>query len=181
MKKHCLIVAGILLLMSTVAFAAGEGPTATQVFNTKVDAIAVLHSNGDPTPSTLEIVAPATGGVVPADVTATSSLAYTNVQSAAFKIGAAITSGTVPAGTLLKVVSATPVAQYGAPGTAQSQITLSSTSQPIISAIGSCATGTGAGAALTYTLGVDPADWAHLVPAASGSITVTYTLSSTGG
>jgi hypothetical protein len=178
--KRCLAVVGILLIMSTVAVGA-DGSGATQTFTTTVDAMAVLHSNGNPSPSTLEIVAPGTGGAVPADVTTTAALAYTNIQSAAFKIGAKITSGTVPAGTLLKVVSAAPAAQYGSPGTALTQITLNgTTSQPVIDTIGSCATGSAAGAALTYTYGIDPAGWASLAPA-TGSITVTYTLSSTGG
>ncbi|MEI6501599.1 MAG: hypothetical protein WCP21_11325 [Armatimonadota bacterium] len=180
--KHCLIIAGILLVMSTAAFAAGDTLAATQTFNTIVDSMAVLHSNGAPTPVTLEIVAPTTGGDVPADVTATASLAYTNIQSAPFKIGAKISSGTVPVGTLLKLVSAAPAAQYGAPGTAATQIILNgTTSQPVVTAIGSCATGNKAGAALTYTFGIDAANWATLVPAATAPITVTYTLSSSGG
>jgi hypothetical protein len=182
--KHSLIIAGILLVMSTAAFATGGDTNATtQTFNTIVDSIAVLHSNGAPTPATLEILAPTTGGVVPPDVTATASIAYTNIQTAAtYKIGAEITTGTVPAGTLLKLVSATPGAQYGAAGSALPQITLNKTaSQPIIGSIGSCATGTGAGAVLTYDLGIDAANWATLVPATTAPITVTYTLSSTGG
>jgi len=180
--KHCLVVVGILLLIATAAFA--ENNVATQTFNTQVDAIAVLHSGGAPSPALLEIVAPTTGGDVPADVTATASLAYTAVQASAFKIGAKITSGTVPAGTLLKVVSATPVSAHGDGGDAEAQITLNgSASQPIVSGIGSCATGNGVGqgAALTYTFGIDAANWATLVPAASAAITVTYTLSASGG
>lgn len=181
MMKHSLIIAGILLVMTTCAFAV-DNNVATQTFNTRVDAIARLNTS-TVSSTELAIVAPDTGGDVPADVTATSTLKYTNVQAAAtFKIGAEITTGTVPAGTLLKVVSAAPAAQHGAPGTAATQVTLNNTaSQPIISTIGSCATGTGAGAVLTYTFGVDPNGWANLVPAASTGITVTYTLSSTGG
>jgi hypothetical protein len=178
MMKHSLVIAGILLVISTVAFAAPGNNVATQTFTAKVAAISVLHSNGNP--AAVEIVAPGTGGVVPADVTTTGSLAYTNVQAlpAAFKIGAKI--DVLPAGTFLKVVSAAPAAQFGAPGTAASEVTLTTTtSQPIVDAIGSCATGSAAGAALTYTFGVDTANMADLVPTTQ-SVTVTYTLSADG-
>lgn len=174
--KNCLIVAGILLVMSTVAFAAGEN-TATQTITARVNAISVLRSSVNPAAVTL--LAPGVGGDVPADVQTTGSLAYTNVSGlpAAFKIGAKVKD--LPAGTFLKVKSAVPEALFGDPGKAAAEATLSSVTSDIVTAIGSCATVSKPGAVLTYTFGVDTANMAKLIPDTK-TVTVTYTLSADG-
>ena len=129
----------------------------------------------------LTFVAPANGAAI-ADVTSSGSwLNYTSIVSGILKnrIQVKIT-GTVPAGTTLKVVAAAPAATGdGAKGTSGSEVTLDATDKNLITLIGSCYTGTGAssGAQLTYTWSVNSDGYADLRSNAEASnISTVYTI-----
>jgi hypothetical protein len=137
---------------------------------------------------TLAATAPTEAGNAVSFATATNSTLWMNYSSIkrtgtdpSRKVTVAIT-GTVPAGTVLKVVGATDAAGgAGTVGTPTAAVTLSSTSQDFITGIGSAYTGTGAskGHNLTYSLELAAAagSYALLDAANSGTVTVTYTLS----
>ena len=163
-----------LLALATAAFAVTD--TATSSFQTNVNAMAVVDISG--TAANLTLVAPSTGGAAISAVSdATTYAQYTSVISTAKtrSLDAKISSGTVPAGTALKLTAGTPTGT-GTLGTAGSQITLSGTVQDIITAIGSCNTGTGgtAGSNLSYELSVTAVG--SLVTTAANSVTITFTL-----
>lgn len=91
-------------------------------------------------------------------------------------------TGTVPAGTSLKVLAGADAAGGGGTvGSPTAIVTLSGTAQDIVTGIGSAYTGTGAskGHNLTYSLSLAAAggSYALLDAANSGTVTVTYTLS----
>jgi len=125
---------------------------------------------------TLTTTAPANGGEDPTGDTDNSKLLqYTSlVASTTTRNISAQWGGTdaAPAGTSL-LLEATSVPLNC--GTAATQITMSSTAQNIITAIGSCATGTGAnGAVLTYTFQIDTVS--SLVVGDNKTVTITLTL-----
>lgn len=134
---------------------------------------------------TLTFVAPIQAGAAIADVTSnTSWINYTSIVAslATNKVSVAIT-GTVPAGTTLKVVAAARAGTGGdgTYGTPTAAVTLSATAQNLITTIGSCYTGDGNtnGHQLTYTWSVNPASYASVVAAAGTGITATYTILAT--
>ncbi|MBE0650986.1 MAG: hypothetical protein IH595_09100 [Bacteroidales bacterium] len=94
-------------------------------------------------------------------------------------LSAAITSGAVPPGTVLTLVSAPCVTIDGAGtfGTPTAPITLSTTDQQIVTSIGNCYTGTstGDGYQMTFTLQPDAGNYSQIV-AGTYNITVTITL-----
>jgi len=97
------------------------------------------------------------------------------------KVTAAITSGTVPGGMLLKVLAAADAGGGdGTMGTSAGQLTLSGTAQDLVTGIGSCYTGNGTsnGHQLTYTLLLNPVagSYANLDFDDANTLSVTYTL-----
>jgi hypothetical protein len=145
-------------------------------------AMRILDLEG--TAPSLTLVAPDEAGTAIADATSNSSwINYTSIieSLATNKVTVALT-GTVPAGTTLKVVAAaqagTGDGTFGSPTEA---VTLSTTPADLITAIGSCYTGTGNtnGHQLTYTWSVDDADYASVVAASGTDITATYTIIAT--
>lgn len=135
------------------------------------------------TAPSLTFVTPAYGAAI-ADATSNGSwLNYTSVVDGdkTNKILVKIT-GTVPAGTTLKVAAATATTGDGTRGTSPAVVTLGATDQPLITAIGSCYTGNGAssGANLTYTWSVNSTGYSVLRSNAEvNDITATYTITST--
>ena len=113
-------------------------------------------------------------------------LSSLNPESTTRQVTSKITSGSVPAGTILKVVSApcTTINSGGNLGIVTQSITLSTTDQNLISGIGSCYTGTGIndGYQLTYTWAPTSisADY-NLIKATTSSvnITIVHTISAT--
>jgi hypothetical protein len=139
----------------------------------QVNAIAEIAVTSD---VSLSVTAPATPGDTPQNDSDNSAyLQYTStVPSSQTRNVTAAWGGTdsAPAGTQLKL-QASP--QSGE-GTGAGEIVLSSSSQNVITSIGSCYTGTGGsdGAQLTYTLEVT--DATTLVANASETVTVTFTV-----
>lgn len=98
------------------------------------------------------------------------------------KVTVSITNGTVPGGMLLKVQAGSDAGNGdGTTGTAGGQLTLSGSSQDLITSIGSCYTNTpeNNGHQLTYTLELDgtAGSYANLDFDDATTLTITYTLS----
>ncbi|MDX1666209.1 MAG: hypothetical protein R3350_03220, partial [Saprospiraceae bacterium] len=97
------------------------------------------------------------------------------------KVTAAITTGTVPSGMLVKVTAGADAGGgAGTVGTPAGELTLSSTAQDLITGVGSCYTGNGDGAGhnLTYALALDPTagSYANIDFDEATTLTITYTL-----
>jgi hypothetical protein len=91
----------------------------------------------------------------------------------------AITTGTLPGGMELKVLAAADAGGgAGTVGTPTAEVTLSTTTQNIVTGVGSCYTGTGTtnGHQLTYTLSLSAGNYADLDFDDATTLTVTYTL-----
>jgi hypothetical protein len=164
-----------LLLGPFTAVIVSAADTATQTVQLQVDDICVIDVTGDP--ATLTIAAPATGGQTPSDVADNSTYAqYTSVvPTSTTRVLTANWGGgdAAPAGCELRLEVTTLGSGCGSPG---SQIVISGVAGSIITAIPSCATGTGAtdGAQLTYTLGV--IDQSLVDASDDQTVTITLTL-----
>jgi hypothetical protein len=167
-----LFVGTVLALgLAGLMFAAA---TATQTVTMQIASISVLGTTGNP--ATLAVSAPGTAGATPANPTSNTTYAqYTSTVAAGVtrrlqaNWGA---SDAAPAGCSL-LLTATPGSGQG---TTANQITMSSTAQNIVTAIGSCATGTTAssGAQLAYTLSINT--MTSLVAGDNHTVTITLTL-----
>lgn len=185
MKKGLLYLGMIVVVMgfATGNVNAQDTNEAGEAVNYTLPAMKILDVEG--VAPTLTFVAPSESGTAIADVTSnTSWINYTSIVATATtnKVSVAIT-GTVPAGTTLKVVAAAHAGTGdGTYGTPASAVTLSTTAQDLITAIGSCYTGTGNtnGHQLTYTWSVNPASYATVVAATGSAINATYTIVATG-
>jgi len=153
---------------------------ANETINYSMPAMRVLDLEG--TAPSLTFVAPTEGGTNIADATANSSwINYTSIVSSGVtnKITVSISGNAVPDGTQLKVEAAEYTGNGdGTFGTPSGQIILSSSAQELITAIGSCYTGTGNtnGHQLTYTWSIEPDGYASLAAGGSSGITATYTI-----
>jgi hypothetical protein len=167
------LAVGLVIGLAGLAVAAD---TATQTVQMNVDEICVIDVTGNP--AALVVAAPTTGGQTPPDDSDNTTYAqFTSVVagSTARTLTAAWGgSDAAPAGCSLALEVTTLTASCGS--RVVGGITLSSTPQNIITAIGSCATGTAGtdGGQLTYTLGVD--NVTLLDASDDQSVTVTLTL-----
>ena len=174
MTKARILVLTIMVLMvgSVGVFALSD--TASHTVTMQVNEIALIDLN-DITAITLTTNAPTNGGeAVTGDTDGSKLLQYTSLVAAGLTRNITVQADLAtpaPAGTSLKLAAVVP----GGCGTAAPQVTITNAAQSLITAIGSCATGTGAsGAALTYTFSVDTV--ALLVVGATTSPTITFTL-----
>ncbi len=180
-----LFVGALLALMASAAMA----NTDSQALTLDVNEIAVLDATAS-TPATiaLTVTAPAAGGdsvVLTGTPNATSYAQYTSVVDSAETrtISAQLASDVIPAGLKLNLTAGTPTGT----GTVGSEVALGEDftngdtgGGDIITAIGSCETGseTTDGAQLTYTLSVT--DISSVVATATQvSITVNLTMTAT--
>ena len=175
MKK----LTGFLLIALLLFCYAGVGQaqdtdTDVHTVTININDIAIIDLEGGDI--TLALTAPDDAGDDPVyDEDATCYLNYTSVvaSGAEKKITAQITTGTVPAGADLKLTAAPAAGE----GTSGGQVTLDDlAAKNVITAIGSCATGTGAndGAQLTYRLDVE--DVTALLASTNNDVDVTYTI-----
>ena len=172
-KARILVLTIIVMLIGSVSiFAASD--TASHDVTMQVNEVVLLDID-DVTTMTLNTTAPANGGEDVTGSTDTRLLQYTSLVAGATTRTISVSWGALdaaPAGTELKI-EATGVA--AGCGTAGAQITVSNVAQNIVTAIGSCATGTGAsGTEVTYTLNVT--DVSALDVAGDSTVTITYTL-----
>lgn len=106
-------------------------------------------------------------------------LRYTVLTTANKKITVQLTGDAVPANTDLTVVATAPSGGAGSQGTPQAAVTLDDqNAHDLITAIGSCWTGTGttSGANLTYELALEGGATADDLVEANTSSTITYTI-----
>lgn len=92
------------------------------------------------------------------------------------KVTVQITSGTVPSGASLTVTPQAPTGGVGTLGTQSGALTLSTTAQDIVTGIGSGYTENGANKGHNLHYGLAITNYANLKHDATGSITVTYTI-----
>lgn len=184
MKKGLLYLGMMAVTMGLVTTNAVAQDTseAGEAVSYTLPAMRILDLEG--VAPTLTFAVPIQAGAAIADVTSnTSWINYTSIVAslATNKVSVAIT-GTVPAGTTLKVVAAAHAGTGdGTYGTPTAAVTLSTTAQNLITTIGSCYTGDGItnGHQLTYTWSVNPASYASLVATTGTGITATYTILAT--
>ena len=172
MNKKIIAVAGCVFVLGHLGVVF-SGNTDNHDVTLQVNSIAEVAVTTD---VSLTVMAPVTPGDVPQDDTDnTAYLQYTStVPSGQTRVITAAWGGSdsSPAGTQMKL-QASP--QSGK-GTGAGEIIVSSSSQSIITSIGSCYTGTGGsdGAQLTYTLEI--MDATALEANASETVTVTFTV-----
>jgi len=146
-----------------------------------VNAIILLRVNG--AAPTLTVVAPATAGDAPPSVDNSASpcqLQYTSTVTVPATPARRITAAwgaadSAPAGCSLKLRVTGISGGEGSTGSPGPEITVSSSAQDIVTAIGSCYTGTGSGngANYYYTLSVD--NPANLVGGETRTVRLTFT------
>jgi hypothetical protein len=178
MRKRLSTIMAIIAALSMLFItgpAMALNDTATQTTDLTVDEIAVIDVSAPNVPA-LNITAPATGGLDPVDDSdATTYAQYTSVVAAsATRSITAQMSVAAPAGTQLTL--ATTVSGTGEGTSAAAQTLDVTTAIIIVTAIGSCATGTGAsdGALLTYSF--EMTDATALVAGEQTTPTITLTL-----
>jgi hypothetical protein len=186
MKKSLFIFAAVLMMAGLGGRAVAQDTnTAGDVITYQLDAMAILDIEG--TAPALHLIKPNEAGSPVPDVS--SELSWLNYTSI---IGTGLTNKVTvvltkvpPTFTTLKVVAAAHAGTGdGTYGTASSELTLASaiTAQDIITAIGSCWTGTGNtnGHKLTYTWGITGGSYEDAISVASATdITATYTIIAT--
>ena len=175
MKSLKNILLGVGCALALAAFVEGAATT-TQTITMQVNSICVLAVTGNP--STLIVSAPASGGQTPSNPSSNTTYAqYTSTVPASqtrLLTAAWGSSDAAPAGCLLRLTATPNIATNQ--GSTAGQITVSATAQDLVTAIKSCATGTGgtSGAQLAYSL--DVSDPTALVAGATKTATVTLTL-----
>ena len=175
MNRSKSIIIGLILLLGAASFVMAASDTASHQVTLQINEVVLIDLNDTGT-ITLSTSAPTNGGEDPTGSTdATKLLQYTSLVASGTtrNITAAWGAGdSAPAGTSLKLQATSVPASCG---TAGAQVTLSNSGQNIITAIGSCATGTGAnGAELTYTFSIDTVS--SLNVGDSETVTITFTL-----
>ena len=171
--RKIILSAFFLLGITGMVFAASD--SANHQVTLQINEVVLIDLN-DTGLITLSTSAPTNGGEDPVGSTdASKLLQYTSLVAGVTtrSITAAWGGGdAAPSGTSLKLQATSVPVNCG---TAGAQITLSGTGQNIITAIGSCATGTGAnGAEMTYTFSID--DVTSISVGDSNTVTITFTL-----
>jgi len=183
MKKLALLVGMMVVTMGffTTSVIAQDDADAGEAVTYSLPAMRILDLEG--TAPSLTFLVPAEAGTAIADVTDNKSwINYTSVIGATTNKVTVVINKAAPAGTTLMVVAAahagTGNGTYGTP-TAEKELTTSAVD--LITAIGSCWTGTGNtnGHQLTYRWIVEAAEYADLVAAGAADITATYTITAT--
>ncbi|MBN2775542.1 MAG: hypothetical protein JXR31_14900 [Prolixibacteraceae bacterium] len=184
MKKVLLITVIVFLAASLNVKAQSDTNEDSHSISIQIPEVALLDLEGS-TSITLAPTAPTEAGNPLDFSSATNSNIWVNYSSIVAtgltrSVSAAITTGSVPAGLTLKVTAGSfSGSGQGNTGSPASQITLSSSSQNVLTGIGSCYTGNGAsnGHNLTYVLALDPSQDYEDIVQGNTSITVKYTLS----
>jgi hypothetical protein len=179
-KKISLIaVAFAALFVSNSAFGQADGLTANHAISYTVPKVALVDVEGGASIS-LALVAPTEAGSG-MDMSASNSSLWLNYSSTTAtgqtNTVSVKTDVTLPGVALKVLAGANAGAGAGAAGTPSSIITLSTSDQTIVSAIGTCYTGNGtsAGHNLTYSLATTSYDLIKYT-ATPASVTVTYTI-----
>lgn len=187
MNKHSVSFLFLLFLIMHTGKMAAQIKDYNQ-FSIAVNSICILTTNTSPSPVSMTLSTSIAGSPISPATNSNMYLKVTSIVAAGTtcKITAIITNGTVPTGTILKLVSAsgTTTNSQGTLGSAISTpITLNKTSdQTIINGIGSCYTGTNTtdGYNLTFTWQPDRTTYYLINAPSSGStsVTVKFTIAS---
>lgn len=183
MKNLAVTILTAIFLTSVINVFADDTNNGSHSISINIPEVALLDLEGT-TAITLAPTAPTEAGAAFDFSSATNSSIWVNYSSVVTSgkirtVTAAITSGSVPTGMLLKVAAGSYTGNgKGNLGEAGSQITLSATAQDVIGGIGSCYTETGEskGHNLTYSLDLGSSDNYDDLVQGTTSITVTYTL-----
>lgn len=187
MNLKKLFLAALIVLSANATFAQ-DTKTANHLVNISIPEVALLDIEATTTTINLAGTAPIEAGLpmaFGADATnATIWMNYSSIVKGALlrNVGVKITAGTVPTGLKLTVLAgAASATGAGTKGAASAALTLTASSQNILTGIGSAYTGNGTanGHLLTYQLGLSDtaADYANLDFDISNTVTITYTLS----
>ncbi|OFY44057.1 MAG: hypothetical protein A2X18_08020 [Bacteroidetes bacterium GWF2_40_14] len=180
--KNALLLLGITLIV-TLSGPKVMGQTATNNLSLGMPEVLLVKSNASSINLTLS---PQEAGlaVQPSLSDSTARVLISSVVSGeqTRTLTASVTSGSVPAGTYLKLVALSPNASFvGTAGTLGAQVELGAVAQTIVSAIGTCYSGTAAddGYGLKYTFGIPAASgtYGSIRATAGAAVTVTLTLS----
>ncbi|NEW78907.1 MAG: hypothetical protein GZ086_05665 [Gelidibacter sp.] len=194
MKLQKLFFAAVIVLSANATFAQVDSKVATHLVTISIPEVALLDLEVASGTTTVALAgtAPTEAGLPmtfgAAATNATIWMNYSSIVKGALlrNVGVAITQGlaTLPVGLKLTVEAGVAAATgAGTKGTASSVLTLSGTSQNIVTGIGSAYTGTGAtGHNLTYKLDYATSEAANYAAlkfddTAAASLTITYTLS----
>jgi len=184
-QKLMLIVLALVALAASAALAATDNDSHTVTIS--VNEVAMIGVNGTNEVS-LTIGAPTTDGdaflVTPANADAkwlqyTSIVPTDSTYKRTIQVDLASGSGSIPAGTTLKVTPSAPATGYkGNAGTATPQVTISQTAANVVTDIGSCYTGTETsnGVQLTYSLEINNGQEGSLYSTSAYTPEVRYTL-----
>lgn len=170
----------VAMLILPFGSALGQTNTATTNLSLGISEVSLLQASA----STIILQLSQQSAGLPVEASKSDSTARLKassvITSTTRNLSAKITSGTVPAGTILKLIAQTPNASFvGSPGTLNAAVTLDNTDRTIVSAIATCYTGTGTsdGYPLKFTFALSTSSYADLRATTGTSITVTLTLS----
>jgi len=179
-KKNIILIFFILLFFLVFIFPAYSAQdTVIQPVTYEVDRMFAITVSGNP--STLNITSSSTGGseFLEAEDSSTS-VGYTTILLEGETVNITVKysdNDTLPSGTVLKLTAGSCQGGYsGTPGTPAGQITLSSSPQVLISAIGTCVTGgqSSNGHILNYNFAIN--NVSQLIAGDSRTITVILTI-----
>lgn len=182
MKKTLLVLC--ITFIGTLACFNAIGQTASNELTLGMPEVLLLNSNSAAV--NLTLTPQDAGEAVVSSVTSSAArLLISSVVSGTQtrNLSAMVTTGTIPAGTILKLQATAPNANFiGTAGTLGAEVELDGvTAKSIITAIGTCYSGTSAddGYVLKYTYGIPESTTDYGLIRASGgsSVTVTLTLS----
>jgi hypothetical protein len=182
MKNLTFFSLTVIFLFSTINIFADTEEGAHSV-SVNIPKVALLDIEGG-TSVILSPTAPTEAGSAFDFTNATDNSTWINYSSVVAKgkkrnVTAAITSGDIPSGLLLKVQASSYSGNgKGDCGNSEGEITLSGSSQSIIKYVKTCYTGNGTsnGHSLTYSLELENTDNYKDLVQATTSITITYTL-----
>ena len=183
MKNLAVITLTAILLTAAQNIFADDTNNGSHSISIQIPEVALLDLEGSSS-ITLAPTAPTEAGAAFDFSSATDNSIWVNYSSvvasgAHRSVTAAITSGSVPTGLLLKVAAASYSGSgKGTTGTTAGTVTLSATAQSVVTGIGSCYTGNGEsnGHNLVYSLELNSANDYDKLVQDNTSITVTYTL-----
>ncbi len=182
MKKLTLIISliGLFVFINTNIWAQGPATTTQDITLGMPELCLVSASQGG---ISLELTTNVAGEAVESSKSDSTSYVVVSsiIASGETRVLNAKVDANVPSGTTLSVFAKDPNPSNsdGNLGTSASELVLTQVDQPIVSAIGSCYTGTGAtdGYNLRYTWATVPGSYENLVATGSTVVTVTLTLS----
>lgn len=176
--RFCLVLAFTLLSINAKAV---DTNVASSTLTLGVPEVSLLRANGGVITLSLQHQDAGMSIETSKSDSTTRLLVSSVITSATRTLSAKITAGTIPSGTLLKLIAMQPNASFvGTSGSLAAQVTLDATDRPVVTGIGTCYSGTGASDGyplkFTYSLDTNPATYGSLRATTGTQIVVTLTL-----